>query len=216
MSEKRKKIMICSAAGVMFITPLIVLAAMYNSSIRNNRFKPAEANIQIAENDNTPQDEQTSSYTITDTTEGGVHHYYVNKTVKVYDERNKNDEQLKVMIVPMWVDKATGEICSCSDDTASLGFSTQEISGNTLVYKNSKGETVLTLYLNESPLWSEEWGTHTEDGCVVFTYKGEFTEGEYTHDLVTRGELSKAAYDNTEAYDIQLDVLADASQIHNS
>ena len=61
-SKKKRTIIISSIAALMFITPLAVLAALYFSQPKTNKFEPADINVQIEEK-STSEDMQTQEYT---------------------------------------------------------------------------------------------------------------------------------------------------------
>lgn len=215
-AKKKKRLIIICTVAAFFITPLIVYALMYGSGEKKNDFAPAQANVQVKEGagENDTKDELVKNYVLTKDNEEGTS-YSVEKTVQIVDERSKNDEYLRVTLVPMWYDEA-GNVCAgLPGGITDFRTATLDQENNKLVYYNGAEtpEPILTLYLcsEEGKLWSDNW-TYEDDG--YFYYKGPILSGNTTPPLITKVELSKDVYDATDGYELHLDVLADAVQTY--
>ena len=214
MADKKKTILavICTIAA-LFITPVIVYAVMYRSVKKENNFAPAQANIQVKEGDNVGDtaDELTKEYVLTKDDEEGTT-YSVDKVVRIYDERTKNEEELKVTLVPMWYD-AMGDVCAGLPGGIT-DFRTVTLEDNKLVYKNGETtpKTILTVYLysDGEASWADSWTYDATDGC--FCLKEPIKPDNTTPPLVTTVEVSKEVYDAADGYEFHLDVLANAVQ----
>ena len=117
--NKKRVAGISGIIAVFFIAPLIVFAVLYKSDVRENKFRPANDNVQIIENNNDPADTQDNDYNwepFTDST-NEIIGYSADKTASfkngksnITDPRHNNDEYLRVRFVPMWYD-SEGNIC---------------------------------------------------------------------------------------------------------
>jgi len=217
--NKKRLAGVSGIAAVLFIAPLIVFAMLYKSDVRENKFKPANDNVQIGENGQDPADTQDNSYTWEPVTNSGneITGYSADKTVffkngknSITDTRNNNDEYLRVRFVPMWYD-GEGNICvidGVSDySTVSLNSEVQE-NATALVYSTISGAPTLTLRLSQK--WHENWTFNAAEQC--FYYKGLLRSDKTTDPLIAKAEITKAVYDQAEGYSMQIDVLADAIQ----
>lgn len=212
--KKKRTIIICSSLiAVLLITPLIVFAVVYHSNPRTNSFQPAEANIQVKEGDEVGDEiNNTTDYKWTATADGNF--YKVEKPVRIYDERKKNDEYLRVRFIPMWyeTDGTNEYVVGGADefsDFSSIALDNEEQSQATaLLFKNSTGTELLKLNLAQN--WSNSWSYSTSDQC--FYYKGTIKSGEISSTLLTGAQISKAVFDSTDGYILHIEVLADAVQ----
>ena len=205
--KKKRSIIFCSVLVSAFAIPLIVFAITYNSMNRTNYFQPAEANIQIKE-DNFPEDtKQKTNYTLT---LNMAKNYSTEKEVAILDQRRKNDEYLRVCFVPMWYD-SDGNVCAALNGITD--FRTQKLNSTetALLFCNGYGETVMTLYLDS--YWKTSWN-YEDDGC--FYYSGAVKSGETTPPLLTKVEISPSVYEEAKDYILHLDVLADAVQTYGN
>ena len=137
MKKNRKHaIIISSIIAVLFIAPLIVFAAIYQSKERENQFHLAEADIQVKEGDKIGDELIKSDYTWT----ADGDNYVVDKPVQIYDVRKMNDEYLRVRFIPMWYD-SDENVVGGMDEFSDYGNT--ELVGNELQFKKSDNTTVL-------------------------------------------------------------------------
>ena len=205
MKKRNKKRIagISAIITVLFITPLLVFAIVYQSAPRKNSFAPGSVDIEVSEA--ADHGETLSKELVLDNDKKSV-----DKPVKIYDSRKNAGEKLRVCFVPMWVD-SSGNVCN------EFNFTVPTQSGNTLVYKDGEKEIKLTL--------SDDWHTNgwdysdpkadpPGDGC--FYYSGSLLSGDLTPQLLEKVELSTEAYSLTNPalknLSLRIDVLADAIQ----
>ena len=206
---KKRYLLAVVLAAVLFITPLVVYAALYLSNERKNEFKPGAVDIEISEKEGaggTVNEGERLSKTFNWVKD--EESYKASKIVQIKDSRKYAGEELRVCFVPMWVD-GDGNVCNVFN----FGTGIPEITdGNKLVYKDGPGETKKTITLVLSDNWSAEgWVYDTTDG--YFYYEGELKTGKLTPVLLTEVILNQNAYNELAGtYTLQLDVLADAIQ----
>jgi hypothetical protein len=202
-AKTRHSMIFSSTLAALFVTPLLVFAVLYSSGVRRNSFRPAEANIQVKE-DNKPSDVKTKEYTLILDADNN---YRTDKTVQIYDERSRSDMFIRVRFVPMWYD-ADGFLCASLNGLTDFRTAKLNDDRNALLFCNGYDETVLTLELD--PFWENSWIYQEDDQC--FYYGGLLNTGETTPALLRSVVLSQQGYDETEEYTLHLDVLADAVQ----
>lgn len=215
--QKKQTVILSSIVAAMFILPLIVFAA-YESGIRDNRFRPAQAKVEVKEGNDTGDALQKDDYTWVEDNDC----YYVEKPVAIQDVRGKNKESLRVQFVPMWMDD-TGNVCSSlpglfnythivltNDAGDALNQRTEQAQATVLCFRDSIDTTLLTLRLADN--WHQSWIWNPDDLC--FYYKSVLQPGQTTPELLTKAEVPKSVYyaalDNE--IKLRLDVLADAVQ----
>ena len=158
---------------VVFIAPLVVFAAIYSSKEKENKFAPAEANIQIEEKE-TYADTQTQTYTFPATTDSNGN-FGVEKIAAVDENDNPNGEYMRVRFVPSWYDASgNGNIRAGVEDISD--FKTIELDRSTeseakyLLFKNSSGKTIISLELTEKK----------ENGVVIEKWSDDWVSGQYS------------------------------------
>lgn len=204
--SKKQTIVISCLIAVLFITPLAVLAVLYLSELRSNNFTPAEANVQVRENQKPTErlsDEEATEFTWPAEPENNA--YSISKQVEIYDQREKNDEYLRVRFVPSWHD-ASDNVCGGIAGLTDL--KNASCSGDKLLFKNKNDQTVITLTLADH--WDDHWTFDPDDGC--FYYDAAITPGDISQTLLSDVTISKDVYDLAKDYTLQIDVLADAVQ----
>ena len=208
MNEKNKRnIIFGSIFAVLLLPPLIAFAVVYNSVQRTNSFTPAQADIKIVEGNSSGDQLEKDDYTVS-LIDGS---YCVEKPVEVYDERNKNDEYLRVRFVPTWHDN-DGFVCAALPDGIS-DYSSITVEDNKVLYKNSNGQIILTLCIADD--WNSSWKLHTVNSGQLeyFYYDGLIRSDHTTPELITKVEIPSAVYALVkDDYTLKLDVLADAVQ----
>ena len=207
---KKRRTMIYSVAALLFIAPLIVFAVLYESKLRQNNFKPAEADIHVQEgNDHAEELIKPNGFKWK---QSGTD-YTVDKPVQIFDVRKKNDEYLRVSLVPMWYD-ADGNVCG--GDNAFSDYSTIELDrtdqtqATALLFKNSDNDVLLTLKLCTDPRWSDTWEYNATDHC--FYYRGAIRSGDLSTELLSGAQIPGSVFTQTEDYKLHITVLADAIQ----
>lgn len=218
-TKKKQMIILSSIIAAMFIAPLAAFAVMYRSVDRKNEFKPAEANVQVREDQkdiDTLSDNEEASYIWTQDKDSSNHlldSYSIDKAVQIYDVRGKNDEYLRVRFVPMWYD-TDGNVVGGSDEFSD--FSKADLVGNELQFKRSDDSAVmLTLKLFADPdnpenNWSNNWRYDSSDQC--FCYNGKIRSGDISQTLLSGVQIPKTVYDAATEYKLHIEVLADAIQ----
>lgn len=203
--HKKKQIGIFVAVMVVFlIVPLVAYAVMYYSEVRNNAFSPASANVQLKEDKNKPEDKHRGTYKFELSQNGN---YQIDKTVSVYDERGKNDEYLKVMLIPGWYD-IEGNVCANIGTITDFRTKSLNDMETALEVKNSYDEVILTYILDD--YWQESWQYNQSDGC--FYYNGLIKSNSTTAPLIKGVEITSSVYEESKDYILHIDVLADAVQ----
>ena len=206
-NDKKKRIAIISSiAALMFIAPLVVLAVFYSSRARNNQFAPAEADLQIAENDENAQKNQTiDSFRWQDQ---GKHE--VEKKVEFQENSNPNGEYLRVRFVPTWYDK-NGNVCAGIDGVTDVSHIKISDDGTCLLFckGNTDADVVVKLVLTDQ--WSNNW-EHKGNG--VFESKVLIKSGNGKKELLKKVEIPNEVYmaAKTAELELHVDVLADAIQ----
>lgn len=207
--KKKKKIFVCGIIALLFIAPIIVLAVIYNSSERENKFTPAKAEIEILESGavNPSGPELANKFTLEKNTDND--NYSVPKPVQIIDKRSNSGEELRVCLVPMWYD-TEGNVCGSIDGVTDISDISLDEAEKKLVFYSGAGEgkaPVITLYLSSG--YAANW-KYKSDGC--FYYSGQIADDRTTPRLVEKVEVTKSVYDATEGYELRLDVLAHALQ----
>ena len=202
---KKKSVAITGAVAALFAAPLIVLAVLYTSEERNNRFNPADVDIEVHEGSGDAEGKDvTNEYQWTK--EGS--NYSHEKPVQIKDVRNDQGEALRVCFVPMWYE---GEnICG-----SAFNFRTPAMNEDKTALIYTDYDQTITLNL-AADWYKNGWSysdpndiVHQGDGC--FYYTGAFSNA-LTEQLLASVELNDKAYELTEDYTFRLDVLADAVQ----
>lgn len=205
-THAKKQIGVFVAVMVMFlIIPIVAYAIMYYSEVRNNAFSPASANVQVKEDNNEPEDKQYNDTYKFELSQNG--NYQTNKVVSIYDERGKNDEYLKVMLIPSWYDNE-GNVCANIGTITDFRTKSLNDMETALEVKNSYGEVVLTYLLDD--YWKESWQYNQFDGC--FYYNGLIKSDLTTTPLIKGIEVTSSVYEESKDYILHIDVLADAVQ----
>lgn len=210
-SKKKLPIIFSSIIAILFITPLIVLAALYFSSERKNSFVPGSVDIEVQENSagNDVHDEMLeNSLTWNENTKS------VDKPVRIVDKRKYSGECLRVCLIPMWYDKDIEEnpvnVCNVFNFTVPVLNEAE----NELVYTD--GDKTITFKL-ASDWKSKGWGysnpDSTPEGDGFFYYTGALNSDKLTAMLIESVELNDKAYELTDNYILKIDVLADAIQV---
>jgi hypothetical protein len=211
MSKKKKRTIIISGIiTILLIAPQIVLAVMYQSSKRENKFHPAQANVQVQEGNQSSDELINTDYTWT----ASGDNYTVTKPVEIIDVRGKNDEYLRVRFIPMWYD-TDGNVVGGADEFSD--FSNINLVGDELQFKksdNSKVLLTLKLYTDNADSennWNNDWRYDSSEQC--FYYKGKIQSGDISNKLLSGAQIPKAVYDATkDQYTLHIEVLADAIQ----
>ena len=203
--KRNIKIIAAAAAALLLLTPFAVNALMVHSEKRTNRFRPAEQNVQIAENSGQFADTQSPSG-LTWTKNGST--YTAKKEVQIKESANPNGEYLRVRIVPAWYNDAVFWAGKSAD---AYYFSSMALSGDKLLCKNSD-TTVITMNLKSG--WNSKW-TYKGDG--VFESIAPVKSGD-SADLLESVEISDTVYNAAETAGIHLviNVLADSVQVLES
>lgn len=206
-TSKKRSITVGAAAALLVIAPVIVLAVVYQSGMRQNRFQPASVHIGIVENSGSPADSAVQE--IRFRADESSNSYIAKKQVAVYDNRDSSNAYLRVRFVPMWYD-GDGFICAAMGSFTDFQTQTLDTTNDQLLLQNGKGETVITLQLAAG--WRDAWTYEPDDGC--FYYGGTIEPNRTTPLLLDEVVLSKAMYDASEGYTLRLEVLADAVQTY--
>ena len=161
--KKKRTALIAAALSVLLLTPAIVLAIVLNSEERVNTFRPADQEIQIAENDGDYKETQDNSLAWSEKDNGG---YTAQKSVEIGEFSNPNGEFVRVRFVPTWYDD-TGCIVSGIDGVTDIRSAELSDDNKMLLFKDGKNEpeTVVTLNLAEN--WDELWTYDTDNQCFV-------------------------------------------------
>ena len=204
--KKRNKKRITSINGIiaiLFIAPIVVLAAIYISSERKNRFEPGNVDIQVKEGQDTSDRLEKDDYKW-EPKNSPVTSYIAEKPMQIKDSRKYPGEKLRVKFVPMWYD-SQGNVCSVFD----FQTSNHTNGTNTLVYSDGAEKTIT---FNLASDWQTNgWMYSPSDDC--FYYSGTLNASKLTAQLLSSVEISPTVYDElTETYTFRLDVLADAIQ----
>lgn len=161
--KKKRTALIAAALSVLLLTPAIVLAIVLNSEERVNTFRPADQEIQIAENDGDYKETQDNSLAWSEKDNGG---YTAQKSVEIGEFSNPNGEFVRVRFVPTWYDD-TGCIVSGIDGVTDIRSAELSDDNKMLLFKDGKNEpeTVVTLNLAEN--WDELWTYDADNQCFV-------------------------------------------------
>lgn len=202
--QKRSGIIIGVLVTVLFMAPLIVLAAIYLSGSRENVFRPASADIRIKEGSSTGEHFQ-NSYSWSE--DSGAASYSAEKTAAVSDVRKMNDEYLRVRFVPQWFD-AQGFLTGAQAGVSDYSKVRLNDERTALLFQDSgdPAQTLLTLELAEN--WEQDWSYEAD----CFYYNGLIRADSTTPDLLRRVVIPKTVYDSSGELIFRLDVLADAVQ----
>ncbi len=200
LKNKKKSIAFGSIFAAAAVVPVAALAVVFYLSSKSNDFSPADVNIKISENNDTPL--QTASKEFTLLSENSV--YHTDKQVKIF-ESSESSKQLKVKLVPGWYD-ANGEICGNLGNISD--FYRQKIEDDSLIFFNRYDDKIVECILDEH--WDRNWEYNSFDGC--FYYTGKFDEDNYTSVLMTGVDILPSVYENSAGYDLHIDVLADSVQ----
>ena len=207
--NKKRKAIIGSILALAVAVPVIVFAVVYYSNSRKNTFTPAEAEILVKEKngeETVSGDElKDQTYTMVQEVQNGT--YYTNKTVQIIDRRSNPGEALRVSFVPMWTD-SEGNICGGIEGVTDIVSTALIDEDSKLVFRDSSGNTVITLYLKAG--WNDSWSYDEGSGCFLFS--GSLSSDKSTPELITKVEISDAVHTSAKDLTLKLDVLADAIQ----
>jgi len=193
-------------------TALTAYAISYFSLKRQNEFQPTSLNIQIEENDDTPED--TKSRKILKFTLTQDENYTTNKKIEIHNVAAKDDEYVRVKLIPNWVmikeDEEGNETeFICANLGSISDFYNQSLNENrdSLIVYNTLNQPIVTYVLNS--LWETSWVYNNNDGC--FYHKGTLENGTAST-LIDNVIITSEVYQDTEDYSLTIDVLADAVQ----
>lgn len=210
MSSTKNKKRSAAAAGALaaaFAVPLIALAVVYHSSTKRNEFAPAKLGIEVEEKA-TAAETATHEYTFVLSESGN---YSTDKLVKVRAAGDSTacNSELRVKLVPMWYKEDSSDtVCGSIGNLSDFRYQRLNEDGTALLFLNGYNEVIVTCYLDDH--WEEKWEYNSAK--EYFVYTDDLTEGEITSALLSSVELSKAVYDETEGYELHIDVLADTIQ----
>ena len=200
--------MLTSGILLLFLTPITVFAIMLRSAERVNRFRPAQQEIAIAENNGNPVETQENEIKWSATTNASGNRV-AEKEVQVGEMSNPNGDYMRVCIVPTWFDASGCAVSGVQDVTDVLGKS--KIEGNALLFQAADNSTKITVHLDEE--WASAWNTKQMDGMWYFESKKPIKSG-MKENLITLVEISDDLLQDAEAQNLflRVDVLADAIQ----
>ncbi|MBR1592141.1 MAG: hypothetical protein IJ666_03935 [Ruminococcus sp.] len=206
MIEKRKL-----SKSSALITALVVLtgvgmltafAILYLSNERKNVFNVGSAQIHVEENDDSnTEPEKSNELTWKKEYENNEDSPYI-ADKKIVITSTKNDEYIKVMLVPGWRDK-NGYICQLNELS---DFAVFETEAKKMYLKNRNNQLIVTLNLDGK--WREYWNYDAEQNC--FHYKELLPVNASTHPLLQSVEISDTVYSLSEKCTFWLDVITDS------
>jgi len=204
-TEKKRTVFITAGFVMLFLTPLTALALMLISSERINGFRPAKQEVQIAENNGSPQEMQENDleWSAAVNADGN---YTANKNVSFREISNPNGEYLRVRFVPTWYDTSGCAVSGVEDVT---DISQVSISGSKLTFQTAGSTTVLILNLADD--WADNWSWNAAGW--YFESKQPVKSGQ-AHELLESVEVPQAVMQAANAGNLvlRLDVLADSVQ----
>lgn len=208
--KKERGIFLAILFSSVIVTGIVAYAISYLSNKRQNQFKKITPNIQIEENnDDHPQDMSETPRKIVFTLSEGV--YTAEKQVTIHNESGKDDEFVRVKLVPSWVTEDSGATYVCANIEGISDFAKQSLNEqrNKLIVTNFYDEPILTYVLHRN--WEDDWTFDETDQC--FYHIGILPSGEASM-LIDSVEISTDIYQQTVdgQYYLCIDVLADAIQ----
>ena len=173
---------------------------------RTNDFDPGQAQILIRENETTPLSTDENELTLTP--DASKSKYTVDKKVQI--TRPRNDEYIKVALVPQWYDE-NGRLCGGLGDLSDFGVAQPpDALTNTQQYVSSQNDSFVILTYRLAPDWSKYWTYDSSSG--FYHYKEVLKKGRTTEPLILSAELSADVYALSEDYRLQIDVISESIQ----
>lgn len=193
-----------SLMGASIIAVAAILPQLQKD--RTNEFDPATAQIEIKENNSTPQ--ATSEKELILDTDEEKSKFTVDKKVQITS--SKNEEYIKAALIPQWYD-AAGRLSAGLGDISDFGLAQEpDTVKNIQQYVSSQNENFVILTYHLAADWSDYWTYDKDTG--FYHYKNSLKKGQSTEPLILSVEMSADVYELSEGYELQIDVITESIQ----
>ena len=193
-----------SLMGVSIIAVAAILPQLQKD--RTNEFEPATAQIEIAENEETPHPTAKTELTLTDNEDKSG--YIVDKKVQITS--SKNEEYIKAALIPQWYD-ADGRLCAGLGDISDFGIAkAPDTVKNIQQYISSQNNNFVILTYHLDSDWNKYWKYDETTG--FYHYKNALKKGQTTEPLILSVEISADVYELSKDYHLQIDVITESIQ----